>query len=265
MPRRGLASSPGRSRFGPVQTLKSIAALGQQLRSQGTLFLTAGRGRPHGLLLKSIFPANHSRSAFVPTPCGQRHCHRPVAMWPLPALPSWPLPSLPLTTVVEVTVSAGHVEVSWRGNMVARHARCYRVQQEVLLLDHYLGVLERKPGALAHSKALVQYRESGLWPESFDRFWQKLNERHGVSRGTREMIGLLQLAAVHGVPSLRQAVESALASGSSDSGTVRLLLSPANHAEHRSLPLAGTGAGFERPMPTLDVYDQLLSQAEVRQ
>jgi len=168
-------------------------------------------------------------------------------------------------TVVEVTVSAAHVEVRWHGNVAARHARCYRAQQEVLVLDHYLGVLERKPGALAHSKALAQYREAGLWPESFDRFWQKLNERHGVSRGTREMIGLLQLAAVHGVPSLRQAVESALASGSSDSGTVRLLLSPANHAEHRSLPLAGTGAGFERPMPTLDVYDQLLSQAEVRQ
>jgi hypothetical protein len=139
------------------------------------------------------------------------------------------------------------------------------VQQEVLVLDHYLGVLERKPGALAHSKALGQYREAGLWPDSFDRFWQKLNERHGVSRGTREMIGLVQLAATHSVPALRQAIESALACGSSDSGTVRHLLSPASRVEHRSTPLTGTGAGFERPVPTLDVYDGLLSQTEVRQ
>jgi hypothetical protein len=39
------------------------------------------------------------------------------------------------------------------------------VQQEILLLEHYLGVLERKPGALPHSKALAQYRRAGLWPE----------------------------------------------------------------------------------------------------
>jgi Mu transposase, C-terminal domain len=167
-------------------------------------------------------------------------------------------------SAVEVTVSAAHVEVHWQGSVVAEHARCYRVQQEILVLDHYLGVLERKPGALAHSKALAQYRQAGLWPESFDRFWQKLNERHGTSRGTREMIGLLQLARVHGAPALRQAIESALACGSSDSGTVRHLLSPASREEHRSVPLAGTGAGFERPLPTLEVYDGLLSQ-EVRQ
>jgi len=78
---------------------------------------------------------------------------------------------LPLGTEAEVRVDASDVEVRWEGELVARHARCYQVQQEILVLEHYLGVLERKPGALPHSKALAQYRQAGLWPDSFDRLW----------------------------------------------------------------------------------------------
>ena len=74
----------------------------------------------------------------------------------------------------------------------------------MLDLEHYLDVLERKPGALAGSTPLEQWRERGRWPESFDRLWAELNERHGRSQGTREMIELLQLAAEHGWEQLRR-------------------------------------------------------------
>jgi hypothetical protein len=36
--------------------------------------------------------------------------------------------------------------------------RCYRRQQQILDLEHYLEVLERKPGALAGSKPLARWR-----------------------------------------------------------------------------------------------------------
>ena len=85
-------------------------------------------------------------------------------------------------TRVEVCVDAAHVEVRHNGVCVARHERCYCVRQEVLRLEHYLGVLERKPGALAHSKVLAQYREAGLWPESFDQLWRGLIQRQGQAR-----------------------------------------------------------------------------------
>ena len=55
--------------------------------------------------------------------------------------------------------------------------------RQVLDLEHYLDVLERKPGALAGSTPLEQWRERGRWPESFDRFWQGLRERHGKQAG----------------------------------------------------------------------------------
>ena len=171
-------------------------------------------------------------------------------------------------TEAEVRVDASHVEVRWQGELVARHSRCYRVQQDILELEHYLGVLERKPGALPHSKALAQCRQAGLWPDSFDRFLEKLIERHGASRGTREMIGLLRQVPVHGTQAVRLAIEAALACGSGDSGTVLHLLTPGMPAAHPMIQISGSGNNFERPLPALDLYDSLLNAAgrtEVRQ
>jgi hypothetical protein len=158
----------------------------------------------------------------------------------------------------EVRVDASHVEVRSNGEVVAQHARCYLVQQEILQLDHYLGVLERKPGALPHSRVLAQYRQAGLWPESFDRFWNKLTERHGSSRGTREMIALLRQVPAHGTDGVRKAIESALECGSSDGATVVHLLAPVAKAEHSVIAISGSGDHFERPLPALSLYDTLL-------
>ncbi len=41
-----------------------------------------------------------------------------------------------------------YVEIRDEGRCIARHERCYGRQQPVLDLEHYLDVLERKPGAL---------------------------------------------------------------------------------------------------------------------
>jgi hypothetical protein len=39
-----------------------------------------------------------------------------------------------------VRVDASHVEVRCEGKLVARHSRCHLAQQEILVLEHYLGV-----------------------------------------------------------------------------------------------------------------------------
>jgi transposase len=169
-------------------------------------------------------------------------------------------------TRAEVKLDATHVEVRHQGQPVARHERCYKLRQEVLALEHYLGVLERKPGALEHSKALAQYRQAGLWPDSFDRFWRGLIERQGRSQGTRSMIDLLRLIPVHGHAQLRSAIEAALACGSHDAATVRYALSKGAQKEHNAPQLFGTTVGYHRPLPVLDMYDQLLGKtAEVAQ
>ena len=171
-------------------------------------------------------------------------------------------------TRAEVYVEAAHVTVFCAGQLVARHERSYSKRQEVLHLEHYLSVLERKPGAFAHSKALAQYRQGGQWPESFDQLWTKLKERQGASAGTREMIRLLAQIPVHGQAAFRQAVETALHCGASDAASVMHLLKPEARAAHEAAPLANSGASYyDRPLPELSIYDQLLVaavKAEVR-
>ena len=94
-----------------------------------------------------------------------------------------------------------YVEIWQERQCVARHERSFGRYEQVLDLEHYLDVLERKPGALAGSRPLQQWRERGRWPESFDRLWQSLEQRQGEQAGTRAMIELLQLGQAAGLGS----------------------------------------------------------------
>src|SRR5579863_4770163 len=114
---------------------------------------------------------------------------------------------LPAGAQVQAKAYASTVELWHEVRCVARHERCYRRQQQILDLEHYLDVLYRKPGALAGSKPLEQKRQAGLWPASFDRIWEALVERHGKQSGTRQMIDLLKLSQKHGQQKLQEAVE----------------------------------------------------------
>jgi transposase len=171
-------------------------------------------------------------------------------------------------TTVEARLAAAHVELWHAGKRVARHERCYGRYREILDLEHYLDVLERKPGALAGSKPLEQWRRLGRWPGSYDRFWQALIERHGRQAGTKAMIGLLQLGRTHGHVALRRAIEAALVLGCTDEAAVRHLVT-AQRLEHARPQTVEVGAlaQFERPLPTVGEYDRLLApvaQAAVR-
>src|SRR4029434_6408523 len=107
-----------------------------------------------------------------------------------------------------VKLGVASVEIWHQGRSVARYARSYGRHQEVLDLEHYLDVLERKPGAFAGSKPLEQWRQAGRWPTSYDRIWQALMQRQGRQAGTKTMIELLQLGREHGFARLRVAIEA---------------------------------------------------------
>jgi hypothetical protein len=142
---------------------------------------------------------------------------------------------------------------------MARHERCYRRRQEILDLEHYLDVLERKPGALAGSKPLEQWRRLGRWPASYDQLWQRLIQRQGKQPGTRQMIELLQLASEQGWQCFDQAVATALDLECWDAAAVRYLMTnssePGRPAE---LIDVGALARYERPLPEMTHFDQLL-------
>lgn len=157
-----------------------------------------------------------------------------------------------------------YVEIWQERECVARHERSFGRYEQVLDLEHYLDVLEKKPGALAGSSPLRQWRERGRWPESFDRLWLSLQERHGKHPGTREMIELLMLGKRHGWERLQQVVEKALALGCTDAAAVRHLLTATELSRPRTELLELNGLErYERPLPKMNEYDQLLGTAEV--
>lgn len=82
-------------------------------------------------------------------------------------------------TRIEAGIYPTHVDL-WHGSRwLARHERCYGQRRHVLDLDHYVDVLSHKPGALAGSKPLEQWRQAGRWPACFDSLWDRLRDRHG--------------------------------------------------------------------------------------
>src|ERR1022692_1423820 len=166
---------------------------------------------------------------------------------------------------VRARLLPAYVEIWHERELVARHERSFERYQQVLDLEHYLDVLERKPGALAGSRPLQQWRESGRWPDSFDRLWQSLEAREGKQAGTRTMIELLQEGSKHGWDQLRQAVQQALDLGCTDAAAVRHLLvfGELGHAPVERFALHGLER-YERPLPEMNEYDLLLDEvAEV--
>ena len=163
---------------------------------------------------------------------------------------------------VRVRIRPAVIEIWHEGEIVAAHDRSWSRRQQILDLEHYLDVLERKPGALTGSTPLQQWRTAGRWTLDHDRFLQELQLRQGTQAGARLMIELLQLGRQHGYQRLRLAIGRALACSAVDVAAVRyLLLAP--ELEH-SLPAALLPSDvrrmdhFTRPIPELSAYDQLL-------
>jgi transposase len=177
--------------------------------------------------------------------------------------------STPLDAGVRAMVKVwpSQVEIFQDLECVARHQRCYGRGHQLLNLEHYLDVLEKKPGAMAGSTPLQQWRAAGRWPECLDAIWRKLEARHGKSRGTREMISLVRAGLSAGWDRLIGAVEEALRLGVTDAAAVEHILrmpDPEDRRRH-ALQLAEELAQFERPMPVMDEYDQLLGDPGVIQ
>lgn len=166
-----------------------------------------------------------------------------------------------------------HHKVWAKGKPVALHERSFLKRQEVYSLEHYLDVLERKPGAFSGCKPLHQWRIEGRWTTEFDRLWEQLQARHGASGGTRLMIELLREGKRVGYERLRQAIIRALELGTAEAEAVTYLLKQAeldHFADSAALPQPDearlspiVSRHFYRPLPEVADYDGLLTNRAV--
>lgn len=167
---------------------------------------------------------------------------------------------------VEARLGATSIVVRADGGVVAEHVRSLHKGTEDLVLDHYLEVLTRKPGALAGATALASARASGTFTATHQRFWDAARKALGDAAGTRALIGVLLLH--------RTLPAAAVTAGMAAALTLRRLEPDLVAVEARryldtgrppvappvALPIAAQ-VDQGRSMPTLAGYDQLLAPA----
>lgn len=167
---------------------------------------------------------------------------------------------------LEVRLGADTIRVLDAGTVVATHARSLHKGTEDLVLDHYLEVLTRKPGAFAGATALVAARASGVFTPAHQRFWDAARRKLGDGPGTRVLVGVLLLHRTLPATAVVSGLDAALAADSFDADLVavearRSMLTQITPSPVALPPTAGASAAIERPLPSLAGYDQLLKEA----
>jgi transposase len=197
---------------------------------------------------------------------------------------------------VTVRLGAREVRVLDGARVVATHVRSLHKGTEDLVLDHYLEVLARKPGALPGATALAQARTTGAFTGLHQRYWDLARRRLGDAAGTRALIAVLLLHRTLPAAAVTAGITAALAGDRIDADLVAV--EARRHLERTRQPTnatataatattagtAGTalapvevlggarppggvraGGGEDpRPAPSLAGYDELLAAGGAR-
>jgi transposase len=162
---------------------------------------------------------------------------------------------------VPVRLGARHLEVldPAGGAIVAVHARSLHKGTQTLLLDHYLEILTRKPGALPASTALAQARAGGVFTATHDRYWTAARRARGDADGTRALIEVLLLHRRMPAADVLAGIDATLNAGLTAPELVAIEARRCCDATLAPVvPIEAALAGYDRPAPALAGYDRLL-------
>jgi len=168
---------------------------------------------------------------------------------------------------VTVKGYVARVEVVANGQVVARHARSYGRDEQVLDPLHYLASLERRPAALDHAPVMRNWQ----LPESFTRLRRALEERHGPQGGARHYVRVLQLLVEHPLSRVEQVVEEGLRKDELRAEWVQaevLRSAPTASATADEEGMGGRRAvgtpldQYQVPRPDLGQFDRLLERGD---
>jgi transposase len=263
----GIEGEVGRQRrrfFVPVPKVKSLAELNRKLEAADRVDLarhigarrsTVGQdGEADRAALRPLpgEPFDFARVTLVKVDARSRVCVRQCF---------YSVPARFAGRTLTARIGGTAIEVTDAGTVVARHERSTIRGSQTLVLDHYLEILVRKPGAMPSSLALAQAREQRVLTAAHEAFWKRARRRWGDASGTRALIEVLLLH--RGLPfvAVHAALDTANRIGSADPALVAI--EARRIAEHRG----PTGSAVERPAlrrfdrdaPVLTVYDGLLA------
>ena len=161
---------------------------------------------------------------------------------------------------VDVRLGGATVTALAGGRVIARHERSAHKGSEVLVLDHFLEVLSRKPGALPGSVALAQARSGGGFTAAHERFWQRARRKLGDGPGTRALIEVLLLHRHLPAASVHAALDAVEQLGAADPALVAIEARRIADGRREAAVVERPALRrFERPAPSLAGYDALLA------
>jgi transposase len=138
---------------------------------------------------------------------------------------------------------------------LATHRRLWGSGETAYEPRHYLPLLERKPGALDHSRPL----QSLQLPECFALLRRRLEGQHG-HQGTKDYITVLRLLEKHSTRGVAAAIEKALVTDAPSPDVVAIYLYPDPQIEQGIFVLAGRPhlRAVRIAPPRTEVYRDLL-------
>lgn len=163
---------------------------------------------------------------------------------------------------VEVLLRADEVVISSGGRVVARHERLVHRHAESLQLDHYLEILQTKPGALAASSPLAQARASGVFGRVHDAYWEEARRQLGDRQGTKALVEALLLQRALKPEAVVAGMSAALRLCTVSPEVVAM--EARRHAGQHLAPVIPIGdlERYARPEPDLGRYNGLLGNGE---
>jgi hypothetical protein len=148
-----------------------------------------------------------------------------------------------------------------QGQVVAVHTRCYQAGQFVLDPQHYLKLLERKPGSLDNARPF----KGQPWGPSFDLLRTELEYRYPKD-GTRRYIQVLLLFTKYPLAQVQAAVELCVRRRAFSEDAVLNVLRNEPLTPRKQLDLSNRPELIPQDTGVREarIYDQLKSREEVR-
>jgi hypothetical protein len=154
--------------------------------------------------------------------------------------------------VISLRVYPWELVLVAEGEEVARHRRCFERYQTVYDWQHYVGVLQRKPGALRNGAPFSEM------PERLKTLQRHLLRHEG---GDRVMAQVLAAVVSEGLEPVLVAVELALESGNISGDHVLNVLARLQSPIIPLTPVETALTLTEEPQANVHRYDHLRTQA----
>ena len=132
---------------------------------------------------------------------------------------------------LKVVLSVSQVEIFREGSRIAVHERLFGNNKWSLDPDHYLELIQQRPGSFHSARPIRQWRRR--WSPSLERLFERFQKSQGETDGIKDFISVLMLYRDHSAQQIQAALDKALEAGiSSSHGVNHLLKHGAQSTDH---------------------------------